>query len=247
MQDNNDFLDNCRELIDAYKKWKLWYMKMPEDEKPDIFNNIEEKLFYFTLPMALNYQRDSYKLWENVYKLYQKDSKYFSIDFYIDKDLEEVQSILISSKVALQPNKHISTWMKICKTIKTNFWSIEWLLEFCDYDFLKLKNVLQKEFKKWFPYISWPKIFNYWSYILIEYWWIKLKNRDYIEVAPDTHVKKWSVKLWLISWEDIEKITSDEISKIWRDALSWAQISPIDIHSPLWFWSRNNFSYKIKK
>jgi hypothetical protein len=28
--------------------------------------------------------------------------------------------------------------------------------------------------------------------------------------------------------------------------LSWSEISPIDMHSPLWFWSRNNFEFKIK-
>jgi hypothetical protein len=39
-------------------------MKMPEDSKPKVFDSFEEKLVYFTLPMSINYRRDSYKLWE---------------------------------------------------------------------------------------------------------------------------------------------------------------------------------------
>jgi hypothetical protein len=39
-------------------------MEMPEDSKPNEFKNQEERLVYFTLPMSLNYQRNSYTLWE---------------------------------------------------------------------------------------------------------------------------------------------------------------------------------------
>ncbi len=35
---------------------------MPEDSNPGNFANAEERLVYFTLPMALNYQRNSYSL-----------------------------------------------------------------------------------------------------------------------------------------------------------------------------------------
>lgn len=42
---------------------------MPEDSNPNFSSDeIEMRLAYFTLPMALNYQRDSYKLWESVLK-----------------------------------------------------------------------------------------------------------------------------------------------------------------------------------
>ena len=54
----------CHELIEAFKSGLLGDITMPEDSHPN-FEQIpkELQLSYFTLPMALNYQRDSYKLW----------------------------------------------------------------------------------------------------------------------------------------------------------------------------------------
>jgi hypothetical protein len=112
---------------------------------------------------------------------------------------------------------------------------------------LHLKTILQVDHKKWFPYLSGPKIFNYWSYILGEYCWIELKNKEYIEIAPDTHVKQSSIQLWVITKEQAENISTEQISEIWRDILEGSSISPIDMHSPLWFWSRNNFQFDLHK
>ena len=69
-------------------------------------------------------------------------------------------------KIALQPNKHIATWQKIAKTISENWGTLGNLLQAADYDFLKLKDIVQKQHKSGFPYLSGPKIFNYWSFIL---------------------------------------------------------------------------------
>jgi hypothetical protein len=110
---------------------------------------------------------------------------------------------------------------------------------------LQLKEIVQKKHKKWFPYLSWPKIFNYWSYILWEYCDIELKNRQYVEIAPDAHVKQCSIKLWVITEKEAELIKTEELSEKWRNILKWTDILPIDMHSPLWFWSRNNFEFKI--
>ena len=65
-------IEECRKLLIAYKEGKLWYMKMPEDTNPWFSENEREMcLAYFTLPMALNYQRNSYTLRENALQTYQ--------------------------------------------------------------------------------------------------------------------------------------------------------------------------------
>lgn len=51
-------------LIDAYKSGRLGSKKMPEDENPALDKLSKENYLYFTLPMALNYRRNSYTLWE---------------------------------------------------------------------------------------------------------------------------------------------------------------------------------------
>ena len=197
--------------------------------------------------MSLNYQRDSYKLWEAALKTWKdKDThNVFVLKEVKDMKTEELRKKLLKYKLALQPNKHINNLQTISLTVLSNWGSFENMLSATNYDFLKLKNVLQKEHKKGFLYLSGPKIFNYWSHILQEYCDIELKNSEYIEIAPDTHVIQASIRLGIINKKEAEKISKEKLSLIWRNILKGSGINPIDMHSPLWFWSRNGFKYKI--
>lgn len=249
MVSKKELISKCKLLLDAYKLGKLGYMKMPEDSSPSFSDmDIELRLVYFTLPMSLNYQRNSYKLWESVLKTFNdsKTKDIFDIKYSANLDEDALREYLLKYKIALQPNKHIATWHKISKTIYENWGSIANLLKFVDYDFLKLKQVIQIDFKKGFPYLSGPKIFNYWSFIIQEYGEIKLKNSEFIEIAPDTHITKCSVKLGVITQEESESLTKEKLSEKWRNILDGSGISPIDMHSPLWFWSRNNFQFELE-
>jgi hypothetical protein len=221
-------------------------MKMPEDENPWFTDNQKElRLVYFTLPMALNYQRNSYSLRESVLKSYTDTdtNDLFSIKNSATMSSDILRSKLMKHKIALQPNKHIHTWQTIAQTMYTNRWTCENLFEACGYDFLVLKEIVQKKHKAWFPYLSWPKIFNYWSFIIQQYWKIPLKNSAYIDIAPDTHITQCSVKLWIISAAEAITLSKEAIAQRRRDALQDTWITPIQMHSPLWFWSRNNFQF----
>ena len=239
-------VDNCRILLQAYKEWKLWHMAMPEDAHPT-FLTTEEKLVYFTLPMALYYQRNSYKLREWALAAYNdpETRRIFDIEKSARASKEDLQQALLKHKVALQPNKHTASWQKIAQTISEHWETLENMLRDTNYDFLELQHIIQKKYKAWFPYLSWPKIFHYWSYILGEYCGVKLKNREFIEIAPDTHVIQCSVKLWVLTHKEATRLSKDAISKKRRELLHWSGIDPIDMHSPLWFWSRNDFIFEI--
>lgn len=241
-----NIINKCKILLQAYKNNQLWYMKMPEDEHPDFWNK-ELSLVYFTLPMALNYQRNSYTLRENAKKAYQDSQTKDIFDLQKVKDMEDalLREKLIKYKVALQPNKHIQTWKTIATTIVTHRWSLENLFEATAYDFLELKKYIQNMYKSGFPYLSGPKIFNYRSFVIQTYGNITLENSDFIEIAPDTHVTQCSVKLWVITEQEAEILSKEEISKRWRDILQWTWINPIDMHSPLRFRSRNNFLFSL--
>ena len=249
MPSKEKIISDCRQLLDAYRHGKLGYMKMPEDSSPDFSESESEiRLAYFTLPMSLNYQRDSYRLWEAALKTFNDAQAkiVFNIKSSAALDEAKLREYLLRHKVALQPNKHIATWQTIAKTISKNWETMGNLLEAIDYDFLKLKNVVQKQFKSGFPYLSGPKIFNYWSFIIQKYGKIKLKNSEFIEIAPDTHITKCSVILGVISQEESQSLTKEKISEIWRELLHGTGLNPIDLHPPLWFWSRNNFQFKLK-
>lgn len=242
----NKLHSDCKKLLDAYKTGKLGQTIMPEDSHPNL-KNIEERLAYFTLPMALNYQRDSYKLWESALKTYQdKETKYvFDIKWSAQASEDELREKLLKYKLALQPNKHISTWQKIAQTIYENWGTLSNLIKEADNDFLKLRQLLQTDYKKGFPYLSGPKIFNYWSFIISTYGKQKLSNSKYIEIAPDTHITKCSALLGVITEKEAGELSKEQISALWREKLEGSGITPIEMHPPLWFWSRNGFLFKL--
>lgn len=246
MSENSLLINRCRSLLDAYASGSLWYIKMPEDEHPEFLSQ-EERLVYFTLPMSLNYQRNSYTLRESALKSYNDPEVTWVYDIWMSATYTEdiLREKLLRHKLALQPNKHISTRSRISKTIHEHRWTLSRLLEYVEYDFLNLQEICQKKHKKWFPYLSWPKIFHYRCYVLWEYCNVSLKNAHCIQIAPDTHVMKASVRLWVLSEKEAEKLTRDEISQRRRQLLEWSKILPMHMHSPLWFWSRNSFQYQI--
>jgi len=249
MNNKDKIISNCRVLLEVYREGKLGYTRMPEDSSPSFTGKeAEKRLCFFTLPMSLNYQRDSYKLWEAALKTFgDKECRdVFDIGKCADMKPTDLRDCLMKHKLALQPNKHISTWKTIAETVLANWGSMIKLLEDADYNYSQLKILLQDKYKKGFPYLSGPKIFNYWCFILNRYCKANLKNADLIEIAPDTHVIKCSVLLGVITEDEAKALSREKISERWREILAGSSINPIDMHPPLWFWSRNNFVFKLK-
>lgn len=241
-------ITNCRSLLAAYKEGKLGYSEMPEDSNPG-FTDQETRLVYFTLPMSLNYQRDSYKLWKAVLATYEDSETKDVFDVKISAVMpeDELRRKLMKHKLALQPNKHTKTWQTLAQTIAKHWGSLTALFADAGNDYLNLKELVQSEYKKEFPYLSGPKIFNYWFFIMIEYGKIPLKNIEFIEIAPDTHITRCSVVLGVITEEEAVTLSRDQISAKWRKMLHGSGIAPIQMHAPLWFWSRNGFSYQLQE
>lgn len=101
--------------------------------------------------------------------------------------------------------------------------------------------------KKKFPYLSGPKILNYWLYVMTQYTAIDLAGREHITVAPDTHVIQASIKLGLIKDEDKSRTDIREyVSTLWEEVFCDTEYCPIDVHTPLWLWSRNGFAAQIE-
>ncbi len=247
--DKKEFIKICNQLLGAYKIGLLGQIVMPEDSNPGIEKmNCESRIAYFTLPMALNYQRNSYKLWESALKTFNDtETKFvFDVNKVSKSSAVKVRKALTKYKLALQPNRHINTWMTIAKTIDDNWGSFSQFFDSLDGDFLKLKQTIYFEYKNGFPYLSGPKIFNYWSFIISTYGGVKLSNRQFIEIAPDTHITQCSARLGIITEEETKTLSKEEISRRWRNILENSNIDPIDMHSPLWFWSRNGFIYDPK-
>lgn len=243
--EKEEILDKVEILIKMYKEGKLGGEIMPEDANPNLEKASLENYLYFTLPMALNYQRNSYKLWESALQTYQ-DSKakfVFEPKKCITKKFEDVQEALTKYKVALQKQKQTEIWLKLCNTFIELFdGDIRKLFDMFGNDVDKIREFIQVKNKKKFPYLSGTKICNYWLYVIYQYTDKKYKNIDHLTVAPDTHVCKATLKLGLISNEEFNSSNVQSIViKRWQEILTNTKYKPIDVHTPLWLWSRNGF------
>ena len=239
-------LDKIYKLIDLHKGGLLGGEVMPEDENPGLNAATAENYVYFTLPMALNYQRNSYKLWEAANKSY-KDSEtvnIFNPSAVKKMTDDELRAKLLKYKLALQPNKHIEIWRTISNTIIRDFdGDVRNLFIKNDCDIKKIKDYVLAR-KKDFPYLGGSKILNYWLYVIEQYTDAKFKNRNFITVAPDTHVIQASEKLGLITTEEAQNPNiREELAERWHKLLADTNLSPIDVHTPMWLWSRGGFKH----
>lgn len=243
---NEVFLEKITSLIKMYTDGLLGGEVMPEDVLIDIVSN-DELMDVLTLAMALNYQRNSYKLWEAVVKAYQdEDTKWiFNPHAAANCEIVVLKNALLMHRVGLQPNRHPEIWQRVAKGIlnSSEKGNVLGLIESTQFDIPSLKSLMQEKRKSDFPYLSGPKIFNYWLYVLETYTNIKWKSRELITIAPDTHILKATVKLGLCSEEVLNGGADDrlKVSNAWEKALSGSGIAPIDIHTPLWLWSRADF------
>lgn len=237
-----------KKLEKLYVMWKsgeLGGAFMPEDSNPNLDKQTNENFLYFTLPMALNYQRNSYKLWESAKQTYLDESTKFVFDVekVLSKNIEEVKFALTRYKIALQPNKQTEIWLTLCNSFKKHFnGDIRKLFKICNYDIDAIREYVVVKHKKDFPYLSGKKIFNYWLYVIIQYTDLVLKNKEKLTIAPDTHIIQSSLKLGIIDEKEISKsniqsIVIERFEKLLKDS----KHCPIDFHTPLWLWSRNNF------
>ena len=161
-----EILDKVDKLIVMYKNGELGGEVMPEDANPHFESSSLENYLYFTLPMALNYQRNSYTLWESALKTYTDEETRFVFDpkMCLQKSFEEVQHALTKYKVALQKQKQTEIWLSLCNTFVELFnGDIRKLFDTLDNDVDKIRNFIQKDYKKKFPYLSGTKICNYWN------------------------------------------------------------------------------------
>lgn len=208
---------------------------------PDVPISSRENYLYFINTCSLNFQRSSPATWQSAMKTWDDESTRFVFfpEKVVASSTDNLRAALLKHKLALQPNKHVDIWSRIANTFHTHFNDDpRELFKKGEFDAVKVLNTMQTEMKKDFPYLSGPKLSNYSLFILLHYSDLKLTNTKSISIIPDTHIMKSSVQLGLVGDKSMNPLT---VSKVWEELLSDTQYSPIDFHSMLWNWSRNDF------
>ncbi|MCL2531288.1 MAG: hypothetical protein FWE40_03920 [Oscillospiraceae bacterium] len=235
-------------LMQLHRDGALGGEIMPEDANPGLPKSAEENYLYFTLPMALNYQRNSYKLWEAANQTAQdaETADIFSPMAVVEMEIDVLREKLLKHKVALQPNRHPQIWLRLCQTFTEHFdGSVNKFFSAQGNSVLQIKDYMTAN-KKLFPYLSGAKIMNYWLYVMLQYTDAAFADREHITVAPDTHVIQATAKLGLISAEDmLNPNIRLVVSELWNAVFAGTDWHPIDIHTPLWLWSRSGFAAQL--
>lgn len=207
---------------------------------PNVPLGSRENYLYFTLPVCINFQRSSPAMWASALRTWEDESTRYL--FYPEKlegvPTEQVRADLVKHKLGLQPNKHTLIWTTIAHTFFEHYGSDpRKLIAEASSDAGKLINLLQLTHKKRFPYLSGPKLSNYWPYILSQYTDVQFANSQAISIIPDTHVIQSSVILGLVE----PGATPAQVEIAWKDLLEGSGINPSRVHPALWNWSRNKF------
>lgn len=246
MDSRETLLSNVYRLIAAHMNGALGGETMPEHENPHLERGSRENYLYFTLPMALNYQRNSYTLWKCAHQLYTEARQVFDTQAVCRMPEDVLQRCLVQYKVALQPNKQPIIWRTLCETIESQLdGDIRNLFIRNDFSVERIKAYIQRN-KKAFPYLGGNKICNYWLYVLEQYTDLTFIDRENITVAPDTHVLQASQRLGLITEQEAQ-LSNVQIlvAERWKELLAGTAWKPIDVHTLLWLWSRSGFRVEI--
>lgn len=234
----NDLLDKLTKLRNLYESGKLGGTS--HEVHPNLTRDSTQNYLYFTLAPAINFQRKSEALWHAALRTYNdSDTRFVFNPAMISLGKDEFRTALTKYGLALQTNKHTDIWFTLCRTLHNYYkGDPKNLLRSCGYDVIKIKELLKNK-KKWFPYLSGPKLSNYWLYILMNFTDVELVNRHEISIIPDVHVIRATKHLGLLSPE--EPATPTKVAEIWKTLLMETDMVPSDLHAPLWRWSRSGF------
>jgi len=230
-------------LVAMHRNGLLGGEIMPEDVLVGIVTK-EVLPNVVTLGMALNYQRNSYTLWKSIAETFTDPERnwVFDIDNASVAPIEKLREALVAHKIALQPNKHPVIWQKIAIALRQAGGARQLILQ-NNSSIAQLREYAQRTHKSEFPYLSGPKIFNYWLYVMESYCDIVWIDREEISIAPDTHILQSSVRLGIApaSVLDGSAKSRELVAQSWKSLLDGSPFAPIDIHTPLWLWSRGGF------
>jgi hypothetical protein len=225
-------------LTDAYNSGFLGGTQ--HELYPETDPGSRERALYFTLAPSLNYQRKSEGLWRSAFATYSDAETQFVFDpKEVDRGISAYRQALTRYGLAIQPEKQTSIWFTIATSLAAEFSADPRnLFAGCGYSVPRIKELVESR-KRSFPYLSGPKLLNYWLYMITCFTTIPLVGREAISIVPDLHITRATVKLGLATSDELR--SPRDVEAVWKRVLKGTGFAACDLHAPLWRWSRAGF------
>jgi hypothetical protein len=230
-------------IVSAFREGRLGPDVVPEDDEPAYINE-GDRWAFLALVTSVNYRRNSASLWRSAKAAYEDSATrwIFDVAQVTTADREVLLRTLTSTGVAIQPTRQVPGWRAIAESVHEQWGSFQTLVN--DHaSFHELRRTVQVDYRKGFPYLSGPKLFNYWNYTMMRKGMTSFPDANLIDVAVDSHVMKSSVQLGLPA--AISGAPAPAVASEWRDILAESWLVPTDLTVPLWIWSRANFEPSV--
>jgi hypothetical protein len=231
-------LSQLAALVEAYKSGALGGTQ--HELYPDVEPDSRERVLYFTLAPALNYQRKSEGLWQAAFNTYADGETRFVFEpSEVVRGIADYRQALTRYGLALQPEKQTNIWFTIATSLNSSFGGDPCnLFAECAYSVPRIKELVEGR-KRNFPYLSGPKLLNYWLYMISCFTTVPLEGREAISIVPDSHVTRATVKLGLATPDQLRG--PRDVEAVWNRTLRGTGFAACDLHAPLWRWSRAGF------
>jgi hypothetical protein len=204
---------------------------------PDVSPGSRDRTLYFTFAPALNYQRKSEGLWRAALETYRDIETRFVFDpAEAGRGVTAYRRALTRYSLAIQPEKQTAIWYTIATSLNSNYGADPRnLFSECDYRVTRIKDLIVGR-RRDFPYLSGPKLLNYWLYMISCFTTASFKEREAISIVPDLHVTRATIRLGLAAADELRG--PKDVERVWRAVLSGTGLAACDLHAPLWRWSR---------
>ena len=230
---------------------------MPEDITPkSVVRASLEHIFFITLTVSIDYQRDAPSLWENSRKTFDDpETRYlFHPKSLHETPFRKIVQDLQKYKLSKKPQKDANIW----RTVGVTFYK-KWkadprnFLEDCDWDSLIILEHLRNDTHLYngrsvsdYPYLRGPKIGPLWVRMLRDNVRIaKLRNLEKVAVPVDRHVARGTLTTGVVRGQFEGRLEElfKYIRKVWFRSVKDSNVRnrlmiALDVDEPLWHLSK---------
>jgi len=237
-------------LLDWYPKRNGVFSgaELPESKPPNWASpGSYEHLMFYTLTVAIDYQRSARDLWESARKtMDDKNTRWvFNPKKVAEKTLDELILDLSKYKLSKKKNKDANIWRTISLSLLELFdGDPRRLFEKYDYDALQIFNAMRSQYGKKFPYLAGStgtsKILSLWLRILHREAKINFKKLNEIPIPIDIHTARATITTGCVvgDYEGSFNELVDIAKKAWAEACKDTNFFPLQLDEPLWNLSR---------